>query len=139
MRLSVIWKSDLSDKIKCNFFPAAVMFVLFYGCTTWTLTKHIEKKLDGNSTRLLRAILNKSWKQHLTKQQLNCYLPTISKAIQIRLTRHVRHWWRSKDELINDILLWTPSHGHASVGWPARTYLQPPCTDTECCLKTCRK
>ena len=45
--LSVIWKSDLSDKIKRNFFQAAVVSILLYGCTTRTLTKHIEKKVDG--------------------------------------------------------------------------------------------
>ena len=38
--------------------------ILLYGCTTWTLTKRLEKKLDGNFTRMLRAILNKSWRQH---------------------------------------------------------------------------
>ena len=56
-RLSVIWKSDLTDKIKCSFFKAAVMSILLYGCTTWMLTKRMEKKLDGNYTRMLRAIL----------------------------------------------------------------------------------
>ena len=44
-RLSVIWKSDLTDEIKHSFFQAAVMLILLYGCTTWTLTKCIEKKL----------------------------------------------------------------------------------------------
>ena len=43
--------------MKRSFFQAAV--VLMYGCTTWTLTKPLEKKLDGNYTRMLRAILNK--------------------------------------------------------------------------------
>ena len=43
-RLSVIWKSNLSDKIKCNFFKAAVV-VLLYGCTTWMLIKRLEKSL----------------------------------------------------------------------------------------------
>ena len=52
-RISVIWKSDLTDKIKCSFFQAAVESILLYGCTTWTLTKHMEKKLDGNYTRML--------------------------------------------------------------------------------------
>ena len=52
-RLSVIWKSDLADKIKCSFFQAAVISILLYGCNTWMLTKHIEKKLDGNYTRML--------------------------------------------------------------------------------------
>ena len=59
-RLSIIWKSDLTDKIKRSFFPAAVVSILLYGCNTWTLTKRLEKKLDGNYTGMLRAILNKS-------------------------------------------------------------------------------
>ena len=59
-RLAVIWKLDLTDKMKCCFFQAAVILILLYGCTTWTLTKCMEKKLDGNYTRMLRAILNKS-------------------------------------------------------------------------------
>ena len=66
-RLSVIWKSDLTDKMKHSFFfHAAVVSILLYGCTTWTLTKRTEKKLDGNYTRMPRAILNKSWRQHPT-------------------------------------------------------------------------
>ena len=40
------------------------MSILLYGCITWTLTKCIDKKLDGDGTRMLWAILNKSWKQH---------------------------------------------------------------------------
>ena len=107
-RLSVIWKSDLTDKIKSSFFQAAVVSILLYGCTTWTLTKHMEKKLDSNYTRMLRAILNKSWRQHPTKQQLYGHLRHIMKTIKIRWTRHVGHCWRSRDELISDLLLWTP-------------------------------
>ena len=59
-RLSITWKSDLTDKMKRSFFQAAVTSILLYGCTTWTLTKRLEKKLDGNYTRMLRVILNKS-------------------------------------------------------------------------------
>ena len=66
-RLSIIWKSDLTDKMKRSFFQAAVVSILLYGCTTWTLTKRLEKKLDGNYTRMLRAVLNKSWRQHPTR------------------------------------------------------------------------
>ena len=69
-RLSVLWKSDLTDKMKRSFFQAAVVSMLLYGCTTLTLSKRLEKKLDGNYTRILRAILNKSWRQHPTKDQL---------------------------------------------------------------------
>ena len=52
-RLSIIWKSDLTDKMKRSFFQAAVVSILLYGCTTWTLTKRLEKKLDSNYTRML--------------------------------------------------------------------------------------
>ena len=83
-RLSITWKSDLTDKIKCCFFQAIVMSILLYGCTIWTLTKHMEKKLDGNLARMLQAILNKSWRQHPTKQQLCGHLPSITKTIKVR-------------------------------------------------------
>ena len=87
-RLSVIWKLDLTDKIKRSFFQAAVMSILLYDCTTWTLTKCMEKELDGNFTRMLRAILNKSWRQHPPKQQLYGHLPPITKTIKVRRTKH---------------------------------------------------
>ena len=63
-KLSIIWKSDLTDKMKRSFFQVAVVSILLYGCTTWTPTKRLEKKLDGDYTRMLRAIMNKSWRQH---------------------------------------------------------------------------
>ena len=118
--------------MKPNFFKAAVVLILLYGCTTWTLTKRMEKKLDGNYTRMLRAISNKSWTQHPTKQQLYGYRPPITKTIKIRRTRHAGHCWISRDELISDVLLWTPSDGRAKAGWPARTYMQQLCADTGC-------
>ena len=84
-RLSIIWASDLTDKMKHSCFQAAVVSILLYGCTTWTLTKRMEKKLDGNYTRMLWTILNKSWRQHPTKHQLYGHLPTISKTIKFRV------------------------------------------------------
>ena len=45
------------------------------------------------------------------------------------------HYWSSKDELISDVLPWTPSHGQVSVGRPARTYLQQLCTGTWCSVE----
>ena len=103
--VSIIWKSDLTDKIKRSFFPAAVVSILLYGCTTWTLTKRLENKLDGNYTRMLRAILNKSWRKHPTRHQLYGHMLPIMKTIQVRRNRQAGHCWRSKDELISDVLL----------------------------------
>ena len=81
---------------------------------------------------LLIAILNKSWRQHATKYQLYGHLPPITKTIQVRRTRHAGHCWRSRDELISDVLLWTPTYGRAKAGRPARTYIQQLCEDTGC-------
>ena len=121
-KLSIIWKSDLTDKMKRSFFQVAVVSILLYGWTTWTLTKLLEKKLDGNYTRMLREILKKSWRQHPTKHQLYGHLPPITKTIQIRRTRHAGHYWRSRDELISDVLLWTPTYGRSKAGRQALTY-----------------
>ena len=126
-RLSIILKSDLTDRMKRSFFQAAVVSIQLYGCNTWTLTKRLGKKLDGNYTRMLRAILNKSWRSHHTKNQLYGHLPPITKTIKVRRTRHAGHCWRSRDEL-----LWTPAYGRAKAGRPARTYIQQLCEDTGC-------
>ena len=117
--------------MKRSFFQAAVVSILLYGCTTWMLTKRLEKKLDGNYTRMLRAILNKSWRQQPTRHQLYDHLPPITKTIQVWRTRHAGNCWRNKDELINDVLLWIPTYGRTK-GWPTRTYIQQLCEDTGC-------
>ena len=67
-----------------------------------------------------------------TQQDTNC-MPPITKTIQVRRTRHAGHCWRSRDELIRDVLLWIPTHGRAKAGRPARTYIQQLCEDTGCC------
>ena len=97
-------KSDLTNKMKRSFFQAAVVSILLYGCTTWTLTKRLRKKLDGNYARMLRAILNKSCRQLLEK--------------------HGRtHQWCTPMD---------PAYSQAKAGWPARTYIQQLCEDTGC-------
>ena len=131
-RLAVIWKSDLIDKMKHSFFQAAVVLIQLYGCTTWTLTKRMEKKLGGNYTRMPRAMWNKSWRQHPTKHLMYGHLPPITKTIKVRRTKHAGHYWRSRDELKSDVLPWTPSHGRAKAGRPTKTYIQQLCEDTGC-------
>ena len=95
----------------------------------------MEKKLDGNYTGMLRAILKKSLRLHPTKQQLYSHSPPISKTIQVRRTRHEGHCRRSRDELISDILLWTLSYGQAKAGRPDGTYVQQLSAYTGCSLE----
>ena len=101
---------------------------------TWTLKKRLEKKLDGNDTRMLQAILNKSWWQFPTKHQLYGHLPPITKTIQVRRARQTEHCWRSKDELISDVLL---QCGRAKAGPPAITDIQHRIRDVA--QKTCQR
>ena len=86
-----------------------------------------------SSLRTEISVINKSWQQHPTRHQLYGHLPPITKTIQVRRTRHAGHCWRSRDELIRDVLLWIPTHGRAKAGRPARTYIQQLCEDTGCC------
>ena len=76
--------------------------------------------------------LVQTWRRHPTKQQLYGHLLPITKTIKVSRTRHAGHCWRSRDELISDDLLWTPSHSQAKTGWPAQTYIQQLCEDTGC-------
>ena len=63
----------------------------------------MEKKLNGNYTRIQRELLNKSRRLQLTKQQLYGHLQPIMKTIQVRRTRHAliflgKEWLLSMDE-----------------------------------------
>ena len=69
---------------------------------------------------------------HIIPNTLKMILDTSLLNTQQYKIRHAGHCWRSKDELISDVLLWTPTHGCARVGRPARTYIQQLCEDTGC-------
>ena len=59
----------------------------------------------------------------------------ISQTIQVRWTKNAEHCWRSKDELINNILFWTLTYGHTSISWLAKTYIHQLCVDIGCQLE----
>ena len=93
-----------------------------------TNEEKLQQKLHKNAASNFEQVLEA--KPH--KAQLYGHLPPITKTIQVRPTRHAGHCWRSRDVLISDVLLWTPSYGRAEVGRPARTYIQQLCEDTGC-------
>ena len=110
-KMESIWKSDLPRNIKVEFFRATVESVLLYGGETWTLTKSLEQRLDGCYTRLLRAALNISWRQHTTNKELYGDLPRVSTTLRERRLRFSGHCWRSKAEVIPKLLFWQPTQG----------------------------
>ena len=81
VKLTKIWKSSLSRRLKLRLFAAPVESVLLYGCESWTVTPKMEKELDGRYTRMLRTVLNVNWKQHMTNAELYDNLPKISQKI----------------------------------------------------------
>ena len=92
-KLTKIWKSSLPKNLKRRFFQATVESVLLYGSSAWTLTKDLESRLNGTYTRMLRAVLDISWKKHPTKQALYGNLPPITKTIKERRLRFSGHCW----------------------------------------------
>ena len=95
--LDKIWKSNFPDNLKRNFFQAAVETILLYGSVSWTLTTHLEKKIDGAFTRMLRTALNRSWKDQPTNEELHGHIPPISKSLQQQRMRFPGHFWCSKE------------------------------------------
>ena len=87
--------------------------------------RQLHKNAASNLEQVLAATPHKD-------DQLYGHLPPVTKTIQARRTRYAGHSWRSRDELISDVLLWTPRYGRAKAGRPARTYIQQLYEDTEC-------
>ena len=85
-------------------------------------------QLHKNAASNIELVLAATPKRH----QLYGHLPPITKTIQVRRTKHAEHCWRSRDELISDVLLWTPTYGRAKAGRPAETYIRQLYEDTGC-------
>ena len=116
--------------MKRSFFQAAVESILLYGCTTLTLTKRLKKKLGGNYTRMLRAILNNSWRQHPTRHQLYGHLPRKLYKLDEPDTQDTAREARTNSSVMYSC--GPPAYGQAKAGRPARTYIQQLCEDTGC-------
>ena len=76
--MNKVWKSGMSDNLKCRLFVTTVESVLVYGCEAWTLTVKDKKALDGVYTRMLRAALNVSWEDHIRNVDLYGFLPKLT-------------------------------------------------------------
>ena len=86
-KLRKTWISNIPKNIKTKLFVSTVESVLLYGSETWTLTKTLNKQLNGCYTRMLRMAYNISWKEHLTNKSLYGKLHLILAKIQVRRTR----------------------------------------------------
>ena len=106
--------------------------VLLYGSFAWTFAKRLENKLNGTYTSMLCAILNIYWSTHPSKEGLYGNLVQIALVIRERRTRFAGHCYRSKDQVVSDLILWTPNHGKANVGRPSETYTKQLTGNADC-------
>jgi len=128
-KLKKIWNSSLSRNIKVRLFVATVESVLLYGCGAWTLTKSLEKRINGCYTRMLRMCLGISWKQKLTNIQLYRELPKVTNKIAERRMKLAGHCIRHPELSASTLVLWKPTKGTPNPGKPAITYIDNLCDD----------
>ena len=83
-----------------------------------TTGKEARRQLHKNAARNIEQVLA------ATPNKAPTIRPPVShhENIKVRRTRHAGHCWRSRDELISDVLLWTPTYGRAKAERPAGTY-----------------
>ena len=105
--LNKVWKAAIKKETKLKVFKASVETILLYGSESWTLNVARLKKLDGSYTKMLRAVYNICWCDHVTNKSLYGHLPHISIVVKRRplaLAGHVsRH-----NEPAGKVLLWSP-------------------------------
>ena len=106
-----IWSSQLPNNLKVKIFRATIEPILLYGSETWTLSRKLEKRLDGTYTRLLRRAQNLSWKSHPSISQIYDKLPRVSSLVKYRRVQFAGHCFRADAEVISSLLLWRPSYG----------------------------
>ena len=122
--MTSIWKSHMSRQVKLRLFMATVESILLYGCEAWTLTKALEKSLDGCYTRMLRAAMNISWRQHMSNEELYGELPRVSSKVAARRMELAGHCYRHPELAASRLVLWEPTHGRRQRGRQRKTYVE---------------
>ena len=96
--------------------------------------------MDGNSRKNLMATTQECCKQYWTNPrsstpQSSSWTAYPTPSWKLSKLDEPDMWDNTGDKLISDVLLWTPSHGWAKTGRPARTYIQQLCADMGCSLE----
>ena len=95
-KMDELWKSNIEKSLKIQFFRATVKSVLLYGAECSTLTKDMSNPLDSSYTRMLRAVLGVSWKDHKSDNELYGNLSRITSTLHVRRLNFTGHMWRRR-------------------------------------------
>ena len=129
-KMKRIWNSDLDTNIKVQLFRATTETILLYGCTTWSLNRKEEQRLNGTCTRMLRMVKNLSWRDHVPNNVLYGDLKKVSETIRKRRLQLAGHVFRDKTSPAHLTVTWDPQHGRATRGRPRTTYVDTLLKDT---------
>ena len=89
-KLERIWKSKLHSQLKVRIFKSVVEPILLYGSETWTISRKLEKRLDGTYTNLLRRVKNLSWKSHPSLTEMVVLIDLFSTSKTLGVCRPLR-------------------------------------------------
>ena len=109
-KLHTMWNSGISNKTKLNLFKTCFENILLYGSGKSTISKQLEKRLDGTYTRLLMRVQKINWKQHFTPEQIYGNPSKVSDFVRMRTNCLAGHCLRAKEEIISDLLFWSLPH-----------------------------
>jgi len=115
-KLRRIWRSHIRPNLKKNFLNSCVISILLYGCETWTLTKTLERKLDGTYTKLLRYIHDFPHDAHIANKDLYDDSPYISDIIKHRRIRFAGHCLRAQNQPVQKLVLLNPGYKNLKQG-----------------------
>ena len=105
--MKTVWKSHLSKDFKLYVFNTLIQSILLYSCETWSLTRTLEKKLDGTRNLMVRFALNISWKEHICNSEIFAGIEPISILIRDRRVKFAGHCLRAEDQPVKDLVLWS--------------------------------
>ena len=99
-RLKIIWMDkNISLASKVKLMRMLILSTFFYACESWTLTAEIERRIQALEMRCYRRLLNISYKDHVTKEEVcnriqnaigvHDDLLTIVKKRKLRLHGHI--------------------------------------------------
>ena len=65
-----LWNSTLDTHLNIRIFKVTIETILLYRSETWTVDKNLRSKIDGCYTKLLRMVLNVSWRNKISNKIL---------------------------------------------------------------------
>ena len=70
-RLKIIWRDKNSSHCsKVKLMRMLILSTLLYACESWTLTAEIERRIQALEMRCYRRLLNISYKDHVTNEEV---------------------------------------------------------------------